>query len=236
MWSVVTKQESAAGKLYDADRPGRRRRGDPAGGRRARREAAEVLLPRGEINAQGYRFLQEDKVKEATAMFRVNVELFPDSWNVYDSLGEALLKAGDIRRRGRDVREVGGAQPGEQERQGRPRADPRRQSRDDVEAQFVGAALAAAPRRACRFGDGRVRYCRRHGSATGEHRRRRGGRVLRGDRLRRGAAGDRGHDPRIGTGLADQGPDLGRRPLQRHPRLLRRRASWRAATRAAGGR
>jgi tetratricopeptide (TPR) repeat protein len=28
-------------------------------------------------------------------MFRINVELYPESWNVYDSLGEALLAAGD---------------------------------------------------------------------------------------------------------------------------------------------
>ncbi len=29
-------------------------------------------------------------------MFRLNVELYPESWNVYDSLGEALLRAGKI--------------------------------------------------------------------------------------------------------------------------------------------
>jgi tetratricopeptide (TPR) repeat protein len=28
-------------------------------------------------------------------MFKINVELYPESWNVYDSLGEALLAAGD---------------------------------------------------------------------------------------------------------------------------------------------
>ena len=28
-------------------------------------------------------------------MFRINTKLYPDSWNVYDSLGEALLRAGD---------------------------------------------------------------------------------------------------------------------------------------------
>ena len=28
-------------------------------------------------------------------MFEINVKLFPDSWNVYDSLGEALLQAGE---------------------------------------------------------------------------------------------------------------------------------------------
>ena len=28
-------------------------------------------------------------------VFRLNVSLFPDSWNVYDSYGEALLESGD---------------------------------------------------------------------------------------------------------------------------------------------
>jgi predicted TPR repeat methyltransferase len=28
-------------------------------------------------------------------MFKINVELYPESWNAYDSLGEALLRAGD---------------------------------------------------------------------------------------------------------------------------------------------
>jgi Flp pilus assembly protein TadD len=28
-------------------------------------------------------------------MFKANLELFPNSWNAYDSLAEACLKAGD---------------------------------------------------------------------------------------------------------------------------------------------
>jgi tetratricopeptide (TPR) repeat protein len=34
-------------------------------------------------------------VEEAVELFGINVELYPDSWNCYDSLGEALLRAGD---------------------------------------------------------------------------------------------------------------------------------------------
>ena len=96
LWSVITKQESAAGKLYELIAQG-------AGEEAVRQVVAErgakqpkYYFLEAELNAQGYRFLQEDKVKEATALFRVNVELFPASWNVYDSLGEALLKAGDV--------------------------------------------------------------------------------------------------------------------------------------------
>ena len=50
-----------------------------------------------EINARGYSFLQQQKkVPEAVRMFRVNAELFPASWNVWDSLGEGLLASGDV--------------------------------------------------------------------------------------------------------------------------------------------
>lgn len=52
-------------------------------------------LREGEMNNAGYRFLQMGKVKEAIAVFKLNVASFPDSGNVYDSLGEAYLKDGN---------------------------------------------------------------------------------------------------------------------------------------------
>lgn len=48
-----------------------------------------------EMNVSGYQFLQSDRVKEAAAIFKINVEAFPNSFNVYDSYGEALLMLGD---------------------------------------------------------------------------------------------------------------------------------------------
>ena len=41
------------------------------------------------LNATGYRLLSAKKIKDAIEVFKVNVKLFPHSWNVYDSLGEA---------------------------------------------------------------------------------------------------------------------------------------------------
>jgi tetratricopeptide (TPR) repeat protein len=35
------------------------------------------------------------KIKEAVEILRLNVEAYPESANVYDSLGEAYLNAGD---------------------------------------------------------------------------------------------------------------------------------------------
>jgi tetratricopeptide (TPR) repeat protein len=46
------------------------------------------------INALGYTYLQSDKIVEALAVFKINVEVFPESSNVYDSYGEALMKDG----------------------------------------------------------------------------------------------------------------------------------------------
>lgn len=47
-----------------------------------------------QINAIGYQVLGSDDTEDAIKIFRYNVELYPDSANVYDSLAEALEKAG----------------------------------------------------------------------------------------------------------------------------------------------
>jgi predicted negative regulator of RcsB-dependent stress response len=49
-----------------------------------------------EMNAYGYQLLQSGKVDEAVAMFRENIKRHPDSWNAYDSLGEALALKGSL--------------------------------------------------------------------------------------------------------------------------------------------
>ena len=47
------------------------------------------------INGQGYRFLQNREVEAAIATFEINVSLFPNSANAYDSLGEGYLLLGN---------------------------------------------------------------------------------------------------------------------------------------------
>jgi predicted negative regulator of RcsB-dependent stress response len=47
-----------------------------------------------ELNLFGYQQLQAGKLDEAIATFRENVKRHPDSWNTYDSLGEALAAKG----------------------------------------------------------------------------------------------------------------------------------------------
>jgi CubicO group peptidase (beta-lactamase class C family) len=62
--------------------------------------AFRPALTRGDIsedaiNSTGYQLLSVNKPSEAIRVFQLNVELHPQSWNVYDSLGEAFMKNGD---------------------------------------------------------------------------------------------------------------------------------------------
>jgi tetratricopeptide (TPR) repeat protein len=48
-----------------------------------------------EINSLGYQLLAGRKVLEAIEIFKLNTKEFPNSWNAYDSLGEAYSVAGE---------------------------------------------------------------------------------------------------------------------------------------------
>ncbi len=50
-----------------------------------------------EINRLGYDLLEIEKVNEAITFFEMNVKAYPNSPNVYDSLGEAYLKQGNTK-------------------------------------------------------------------------------------------------------------------------------------------
>ncbi len=58
----------------------------------------EVKVPEALINQLGYQLLlaPEKKVAEAIEVFKVNVERYPESANVHDSLGEAYEAAGKL--------------------------------------------------------------------------------------------------------------------------------------------
>lgn len=47
------------------------------------------------LNEIGYYLLRTKKMQDAITVFEYNTTLYPKSWNVYDSLGEAYLTAGD---------------------------------------------------------------------------------------------------------------------------------------------
>ncbi|WP_048507238.1 serine hydrolase domain-containing protein [Chryseobacterium angstadtii] len=58
------------------------------------KDAGDELLSEGYLNGVGYTMLRNKDFTKAIDVFRVNVALYPKSENVYDSLGEAYLKAG----------------------------------------------------------------------------------------------------------------------------------------------
>ncbi len=56
----------------------------------------EIPVPENLTNVIGYRLMQLNRTNEAIAVFQTNAKAWPKSANVYDSLGEAYEKAGQI--------------------------------------------------------------------------------------------------------------------------------------------
>ncbi len=63
------------------------------------RQQDKNWLPFTEVrmNILGYQNLQSGKIKEAIELFKLNVLAYPESANVYDSLGEAYMVNGDFK-------------------------------------------------------------------------------------------------------------------------------------------
>ena len=59
------------------------------------KQASAYDFSEGELNTLGYQLLQMKKMKEAIRIFQLNVEAYPRSGNVYDSLAEAYMDNGD---------------------------------------------------------------------------------------------------------------------------------------------
>jgi len=49
-----------------------------------------------QVNDLGYQFMNQNKMEEARAAFELNVTLFPNSFNAWDSYAEYFKKSGDI--------------------------------------------------------------------------------------------------------------------------------------------
>jgi tetratricopeptide (TPR) repeat protein len=54
-----------------------------------------IQITENEMNNLGYQLLGLKKLKEAIEIFKLNVKAYPQSFNVYDSLGEAYMINGD---------------------------------------------------------------------------------------------------------------------------------------------
>jgi tetratricopeptide (TPR) repeat protein len=60
----------------------------------AERNPGTPVPPEDSINSLGYDLLRLKKVEDAVRIFQWNTELYPKSWNVYDSLAEAYATQG----------------------------------------------------------------------------------------------------------------------------------------------
>lgn len=60
------------------------------------RENPDYDISERYINALGYYYLNTLKQpKNALKVFKLNIELYPEAWNLYDSYGKCLLHMGD---------------------------------------------------------------------------------------------------------------------------------------------
>jgi len=57
-------------------------------------DSSIILFTETQINTVGYFYLNTGQVNDAIKLFKLNVEVFPQSWNVYDSLGEGYMRNG----------------------------------------------------------------------------------------------------------------------------------------------
>ena len=62
------------------------------------RLGAEFLPPEEVINNLGYQSLQRGDTSKALEIFQLNVDMYPASYNVWDSMAEALMYKGDYKK------------------------------------------------------------------------------------------------------------------------------------------
>mgnify|MGYP000432113786 CR=1 FL=1 len=59
------------------------------------RSQAQAIATEPELNQAGYALINDKKLDEAIKLFEATAQRFPESWNAFDSLGEALAQKGD---------------------------------------------------------------------------------------------------------------------------------------------
>jgi tetratricopeptide (TPR) repeat protein len=60
-----------------------------------KQDSTSIYIEEREFNSLGYNYLRDKDYENAIAIFKINVALYPDSDNVYDSLADAYLRSGD---------------------------------------------------------------------------------------------------------------------------------------------
>ena len=60
-----------------------------------KQDSVSIFIEERELNSLGYSLLRKNEFENAIEVFKINVALYPESDNVYDSLAEAFMKSGD---------------------------------------------------------------------------------------------------------------------------------------------
>ncbi|NNC70015.1 MAG: hypothetical protein HKN90_04240 [Flavobacteriaceae bacterium] len=63
-----------------------------------KKDSLNPIIEEWKINRNGYYYLRKNDFKKALALFSLNIALYPNSTNVYDSYAEGLYKSGDTAR------------------------------------------------------------------------------------------------------------------------------------------
>jgi len=63
-----------------------------------RDKGKDIYIQEAGLNEMGYYWMGQGRIDDAIEIFKFNVELFPDSWNVYDSMAEAYMKDGNTKK------------------------------------------------------------------------------------------------------------------------------------------
>jgi tetratricopeptide (TPR) repeat protein len=59
-----------------------------------RKESPNFKLDETTVNSWAYDLMADSHLPEAIDLFKLNVQIYPDSGNAFDSLGEAYMKSG----------------------------------------------------------------------------------------------------------------------------------------------
>jgi CubicO group peptidase (beta-lactamase class C family) len=90
-WAKYDDYDAPAARFYAVVR----KKGADAGIAQFQDLLRSDTVSESSLNSLGYRLLSQKKVADAIKVFSLNVERFPKSGNVYDSLGEAYMNNGD---------------------------------------------------------------------------------------------------------------------------------------------
>ena len=71
-----------------------------------KQDPATLLFTERQINSLGYEYLGKGRINESLALFALNIEEHPESWNVYDSMGEVYFVQGNFDQAARYYKEA----------------------------------------------------------------------------------------------------------------------------------